>query len=755
MPKPLRVALAVFVLILGLGLVACASQTSLIGGRVMDVEGKPISNAQIVIGRHKLATDGEGAFSASLRPAEYEMVVSAPGFVVSSVSVVLTAESAPVTRDVTLQPRRLSGVVVENPGGEPISGALVTLGAQETISDAQGGFTLRAAQPAALQVSCRGCQTASLTADEVGEAFDDRGALVAPLQVAVELHMLSGQVIDAASSQPIAGALVRAGETQAETDSDGRYFLKGIEWGDVVQAQADGYRPPVGFAYDGQGELLWTLDRWQVELAVRDQVSDEPLAGVLVRSATTEGITDAAGQLVMALEPGQAVTLTLGGYCTETLTYQDETSLAVVLRPSRLIVRLTDSATQQPVPNARVQLFEAGSDVPRLARSDAAGQVDLSDVALVDRLFVKAPNYARVTVPITQMGVVDVALEPFESRGLFIPFGRLTQPDRILELLDMVDNSVLNSVVVDVKSDASYIAWPSENPLAVEAQAYVPQVMDIQQFLRWCQERDIYVIARMVIFKDDLLAAARPQWAIKRETGALYTDPNNKWMDPFRQEVHDYNIALAVEVANMGFDEVQFDYVRFPTDGGIRGLVYQQESTFESRVAAISGFLEETYEALAPTPAFFSADIYGLTVWVTDPNCDRKPLCDLGIGQWVEDMAPHVDYMSPMLYPDTFAPGSFGFAQPASHPYDIIYRSVVKALQRTNTAVRPWLSHYSPSWLGVTYGVPDYVAQRKAAEDAGSHGWLFWNARANYTTEVFAADAYSRVPNLPSPPAKQ
>lgn len=752
MTKTLGIAFVMVGLLCGLA--ACTSPAAAVSGRVEAAEGEPIAHARIVIGPHRLTADEQGGFAASLRPGQHELVVMAPGYVETRLMLRVSANSAPSRLEVTLQPRRLEGVVTENPQGAPIADARVRLGTQETTSDAQGKFSLPAAQASGLEVSCRGCQTVSLSAEEVEAAFDERGALRAPLQVAVALRTLSGQVSDAATKEPIAGALVRAAGLQAATDDQGRFSLHGIEPGDAVRVEAVGYRPPEDALYDGREALSWELSRWQVQLAVRDQVSGEPLADVRILGGDAEVSTDGAGRAVLSPRPGEAITLTHQGYCTETLTYQGEEMLDIALRPSRLVVRLTDGATQQPVPNALVQFFDAGAQPPRLARTDAAGQVGLSDAAWVERLFIKAPNYVRVSVPITRLGLVEVALEPFESRGLFIPFGRLTQPERILELLEIVDNSVLNTVVVDVKADSAYIAWPSQNALAVEAQAYLPQVMDIQEFLRWCHERDVYVIARMVIFKDDLLAAARPQWAIKRDTGAFYADPNSKWMDPFRQEVHDYNIALAVEVATMGFDEVQFDYVRFPTDGGIRGLVYQQESTFESRVAAISGFLAEAYEALAPTPAFFSADIYGLTVWVTDPNCDRKPLCDLGIGQWVEEMAAHVDYLSPMLYPDTFAPGSFGYAQPASYPYEIVYRSVVKTLQRTETAVRPWISHYSPSWLGITYTAADYIAQRRAAEDAGSHGWLFWNARANYLPEVFAEDAYSRVPNLPSPPVQ-
>ena len=130
-------------------------------------------------------------------------------------------------------------------------------------------------------------------------------------------------------------------------------------------------------------------------------------------------------------------------------------------------------------------------------------------------------------------------------------------------------------------------------------------------------------------------------------------------------------IALAQEVAAMGFDEVQFDYLRFPSDGQTKGLAYSQENTLEKRTAMMAEFCAQTYAALNLTPAFFSADVFGLTVWVAPSN-------DMGIGQRLDDIVPSVDYVSPMLYPSTFIPGNLGLDNPGRYPYEVINRSVIE-----------------------------------------------------------------------------
>jgi hypothetical protein len=215
---------------------------------------------------------------------------------------------------------------------------------------------------------------------------------------------------------------------------------------------------------------------------------------------------------------------------------------------------------------------------------------------------------------------------------------------------------------------------------------------------------------------------------VRYADGTVWTDGEGLgWGNPFREEVWNYNIAIAQEVAALGFDEVQFDYLRFPSDGDIGAIVYAEVNSSETRTAAIHEFTRRVTEALRPYGVFTSADVFGLTVWV-------DPESDMSIGQRVIDVAHHVDYLCPMVYPSTFVSGNLGYADPSAHPYEIIYRSQEAAKERVpaSTRVRPWLQAY---W----YTLDQMQTQKQAAEDANASGWTFWNAGAVYEEALFGA----------------
>jgi len=436
------------------------------------------------------------------------------------------------------------------------------------------------------------------------------------------------------------------------------------------------------------------------------------------------------------------VTVSIEDYHPVSLIYKGEESLNLPLQPM-LTVELVDKETDGPIPKALIQVFSANAE-PALLRTDAAGRLDLDDASGVLTLTIKAAGYQHIAIPVTQTARMRVDLEPFEARGIYVPFAVLSVPTWIEDILTMVEHSELNSVVVDVKSESGRIAWVSAVPLAKEVGAYQTGLMDLTEFLRRCRRRNVYAIARIPVVHDSLLAVTHPEWALKHQDDQYYQTLGAYWVDPFLQGIYEYNIALALEVAAMGFDEIQFDYLRFPSDGKISDLVYSQDNNLENRIATITSFWSQAYEALSPTPAFVSADIFGFNVWVDLPG-------DNNIGQRVEDIAPHVDYLSPMVYPSVFWKGNLGYATPALHPYEVIYRTLIRALERTQTKVRPWLQAYS--LFGVNYGTVEMLKQKKASEDAQSCGWLFWNAGCKYDAEVFDPKAYERFPEaLVSPP---
>jgi len=174
-----------------------------------------------------------------------------------------------------------------------------------------------------------------------------------------------------------------------------------------------------------------------------------------------------------------------------------------------------------------------------------------------------------------------------------------------------------------------------------------PTMGDWPAFMQYLHDRNIYAIARIVVFKDNYLARAHPEWAVKDASGQLWLDREKlPWLEPFHEEVWDYNIALAVEAAQRGFDEIQFDYVRFPTDGSISKIAYSQPAdTPDARTAAINGFLAKTKAALEPYDVKLAVDVFGYTTWHKG---------DFRIGQDLALMAPYLDVLSPMLYPSTF-----------------------------------------------------------------------------------------------------
>ena len=286
-------------------------------------------------------------------------------------------------------------------------------------------------------------------------------------------------------------------------------------------------------------------------------------------------------------------------------------------------------------------------------------------------------------------------------------------------------------MVIDVKGDRGWILYPTEVEEALKAGAQGPATLrDFDALMADLKARGVYTIGRIVTFKDNILAKARPDLAIiDRRTGTPWIDNEKlRWVDPFREEVWDYNIAIAREAARKGFDEIQFDYVRFPTDGRLGSAEYAKPNTKETRLPAIAGFLERARKALGPLGAFVSADVFGYTAFNEN---------DTDIGQRVEELTPHLDYISPMVYPSGYNRGIPGFTKPLENPYQIVFESVRlirKRAAHTHVRVRPWIQDFRDyAFDKRIFGVSEIRAQMKGADDAGGAGWMLWNPRNDYT----------------------
>jgi hypothetical protein len=280
--------------------------------------------------------------------------------------------------------------------------------------------------------------------------------------------------------------------------------------------------------------------------------------------------------------------------------------------------------------------------------------------------------------------------------------------------------------------------WPSNRE---------PTLPDVDRLLSQLHARGFYVIARIVVFKDDLLArngaAIGLDVAIRdRKNGRVWADGEGLgWVDPFRQEVWEYNAALAREAAERGFDEVQFDYVRFPTDPSsatsVGAAVYSREPTEESRPAAIAGLLQLTRPSLRSLGTFLSIDTFGYACFRDD---------DLGVGQNLALLAPYVDYISPMIYPSTYSaglPGKANYPAVVGRPYDVVFDSLEQARGRVaghGALLRPWLQYFDdyPWATRRQYNAGEIEAQKRAAAEAGGIGWLMWDPTNRYARGGFS-----------------
>ncbi len=716
----------------------CFFQEPRIQGTVRDAtDGSPLAGATVSVGESSVSTRRDGRYTLTLANGDHTIHASAPGYVRQELTLSVDQASRRQERDIALQRRQVTGQVLDATSGHPLAGAQIASDSAQTSTGPGGQFTMDLVVASSLAVTARGYMPVQLADAEVGALFDESGRANEALVLSLSPRVLTGTVSDGERS--LAGVEVSVGEQSTHTDQAGHYELTHVEPGEWVSFAHAEYQPQQGPEYTGQSSMDAILTPWQVLLRVRDAQTDQPIAGAEIVLEGASILADGMGEAAFRILPGVQLEVRAFGYRAETQVYQGEDTLHLGLQPVGVAGVVLRQGDQQPIAGATV-LVMASEAEPKLLHTDGQGRFVLEEEAAVTQMVAKSPGYRRAIADLAGAGFVTIELEPFEARAIYIPFGLLKLPERIEELLTLVEETELNAVVVDVKGDRARLAWDSQVPLAREMGAYDDDVMDLRQFLQACHERGIYTIARMVVFKDDLLAEARAELAVKRESGVAYADLEDlRWVDPFHQEVQDYNISLAQEIAAMGFDEVQFDYLRFPSDGSVTGLVYSQPATFDGRTEAIAAFCARAHEALSWSPAFFSADVFGLTPWVV-------PEGDMGIGQRIDDIAPGTDYLSPMLYPTTFAMEALGYPNPGLFPYGVIYRSVLKARERTDTLVRPWLQAYSIG--GIEYGPVEMLKQRRAAEDAGSSGWIFWHSGGSYPREVFEADAYERYPQV-------
>ncbi len=324
---------------------------------------------------------------------------------------------------------------------------------------------------------------------------------------------------------------------------------------------------------------------------------------------------------------------------------------------------------------------------------------------------------------------------PDSMRALYVNAWAAGSRSRMAELIRIADATEVNAFIIDIKESDTFLTYDSTAiALAKEIGAdQRPATKWLKALVDTLNAHGIYSVARIVVFKDRMLADKKPDMAIRHVNGGLWKDKKGgAWVNPYDQRVWDYNIAIAKEALDMGFSELQWDYVRFPdVTNTMRATMNYPGSNGKSRADNIRDFILYSRKQLASYNVPVTADVFGLVTHAEG---------DVEIGQQWETVIAAADAVLPMVYPSHYSTGHYGFVKPGAVPYQLIRVSLTDAVERTNFLrdsakiavgeIRPWLE--AMSIRGLSYGAPEVRAQIQATYDVGLKSWALWNPGSKY-----------------------
>ncbi len=320
---------------------------------------------------------------------------------------------------------------------------------------------------------------------------------------------------------------------------------------------------------------------------------------------------------------------------------------------------------------------------------------------------------------------------PEYVRGIYLTAYSASRDDFRSQLIEKMSAGYINSVVIDIKDAYGRVLYNTDIEEVKQFGAVTLHMPDVEKVLDDFHQAGIYVIARQVIFQDPKLVGSNPDLALKTYNGNTWHNyAGRPWSDPQKQEVWDYNLSISKEAIELGFDEINFDYIRYPSDGPIGNLSYNLPEG-KTRSDALKDFFIYASSQLSDKTKI-SVDLFGLVLDNVETGYD------LGIGQVLVDAAESFDFICPMVYPSHYPPNYLGFDNPAAYPGQVVSYGLnisSPALEEKRGKLRPWLQAFS---LGATYDYQKIKSQINVTEAATSTaGWLLWNARNYYPDFIF------------------
>ncbi|MEI6296027.1 MAG: putative glycoside hydrolase [bacterium] len=335
-----------------------------------------------------------------------------------------------------------------------------------------------------------------------------------------------------------------------------------------------------------------------------------------------------------------------------------------------------------------------------------------------------------ISKPAEKKRIVTHVKTPERVKAIYVSSWVAGTPSFRNKLIKLIDETELNAVIVDVKDSTGLISFEVSDPFLKSFDTVEKRISDIEGLLDELHSKNIYVIARIASFQDPELVKKRPNLAVlQKSTGKPWGDRKGMhWVDPGSKDAWEYLVAIGKEAYKIGFDELNFDYIRFPSDGNMNDISYRfYNNASTTKAGQIKSFFEYLNKNLKPIGAPLSADLFGMTMTNTD---------DLNIGQLFENAIPFFDFIAPMVYPSHYPPGFNGYKNPATKPYEIIKFSMDAGVKRSIAAsstpnkIRPWLQDFD---MGAVYTADMVRAQMAAAYDAGLNSWMLWDPSNKYT----------------------